>query len=84
MLRAVDCTRQAGAFNAERLEPPVCVGPCDQSSIAARISDERLIAQADPAGVDYHRDVDMVLLRLSRPFTNPNSPLKTINSYHAQ
>ena len=66
MPRSADGPRQAGtiaagAFDAERLNPPVCVGPHEQGLISARISDERVIAQADPPGVDRHRDVDMLV-----------------------
>ena len=66
MPRAADGPRQAGTiaagtFDAERLNPPVCVGPHEQGLISARISDERVIAQADPPGVDRHRDVDMLV-----------------------
>ena len=66
MPRAADGPRQAGtiaagAFDAERLNPPVCVGPHEPGLISARISDERVIAQADPSGVDRHRDVDMLV-----------------------
>ena len=49
----------AGAFDAKRFNPPVCLGPRDQRLVAARVSDERLIAQTDPPAVDRHRDVDM-------------------------
>ena len=51
----------AGAFDAERLDPPVCLGPRDQGLIATRIGHERLIAEADPPGVDRHRDVNMLV-----------------------
>ena len=34
----------AGAFDAERFNPPVGLGPRDQRLVAARVSDERLIA----------------------------------------
>ena len=34
----------AGAFDAKRFDPPVCLGPRDQRLVAARVSDERLIA----------------------------------------
>ena len=66
MPRSADGPRQAGtiaagAFDAERLNPPVCVGPHEQGLISARISDERVIAQADPPGVDRHRDVDILV-----------------------
>ena len=66
MPRSADGPRQAGtiaagAFDAERLNPPVCVGPPEQGLISARIGDERVIAQADPPGVDRHRDVDMLV-----------------------
>ena len=48
-----------GAFDPERLNPPVCLGPRDQSLVATRVRDERVIAQTDPPAVDCHRDVDM-------------------------
>ena len=51
----------AGAFDAKRFNPPVCLGPRDQRLVAARVSDERLIAQTDPPAVDRHRDVDMLM-----------------------
>ena len=51
----------ASAFDAERLDGPVGLGPRDQGLIATRISDERLIAKADPPGVDRHGDVDMLV-----------------------
>ena len=52
MPRSADGPRQAGtiaagAFDAERLNPPVCVGPPEQGLISARIGDERVIAQAE-------------------------------------
>ena len=34
----------AGAFDAERFNPPVGLGPRDQRLVAARVSDERFIA----------------------------------------
>ena len=34
----------AGAFDAERVNPPVGLGPRDQRLVAARVSDERFIA----------------------------------------
>ena len=37
-----------GAFDPERLNPPVCLGPRDQSLVATRVRDERVIAQTDP------------------------------------
>ena len=40
---------------------PCVGGPHEQGLIFARISDERVIAQADPPGVDRHRDVDMLV-----------------------
>ena len=51
----------ASAFDAERLDGPVGLGPRDQGLIATRISDERVIAKADPPGVDRHGDVDMLV-----------------------
>ena len=48
-----------GAFDPERLNPPVCLGPRDQSLVATRVRHERVIAQTDPPAVDCHRDVDM-------------------------
>ena len=47
--RAGHRTCQAGAiaadaFDAERFNPPVGLGPRDQRLVAARVSDERLIA----------------------------------------
>ena len=48
-----------GAFDPERLNPPACLGPRDQSLVATRVRDERVIAQTDPPAVDCHRDVDM-------------------------
>ena len=53
-----------GAFDPERLNPPVCLGPRDQSLVATRVHYERVIAQTDPPAVDCHRDVDM-LMRLN-------------------
>ena len=50
-----------GAFDPERLNPPVCLGPRDQSLVATRVRDERVIAQTDPPAVDCHRDVDMLM-----------------------
>ena len=66
MPRSTHRTRQAGAiaagaFDAERLEPPVCLGPRDQGLVAPRIGHERLVAETDPPGVDRHRDVDMLM-----------------------
>ena len=49
----------AGAFDAERVNPPVGLGPRDQRLVAARINNERGIAQTDPPAVDRHRDVDV-------------------------
>ena len=51
----------AGAFDAERFNPPVGLGPRDQRLVAARVSDERLIAETDPPAVDCHGDVDMLM-----------------------
>ena len=48
-----------GAFDPERLNPPVGLGPRDQRLVATRVRDERVIAQTDPPAVDCHRDVDM-------------------------
>ena len=48
-----------GACDPERLNPPVGLGPRDQSLVATRVRDERVIAQTDPPAVDCHRDVDM-------------------------
>ena len=48
-----------GALDPERLNPPVCLGPRDQSLVATRVHYERVIAQTDPPAVDCHRDVDM-------------------------
>ena len=59
MPRSAHRTCQAGAFDAERFKPPVCLSPRDQRLVAARVSDERLIAETDPPAVDRHRDVDM-------------------------
>ena len=50
-----------GAFDPERLNPPVCLGPRDQRLVATRVRDERVIAQTDPPAVDCHRDVDMLM-----------------------
>ena len=50
-----------GAFDPERLNPPVCLGPRDQSLVATRVHYERVIAQTDPPAVDCHRDVDMLM-----------------------
>ena len=66
MPRAADRAGQAGAIaagalDAKRLDPPVGVGPRDQRPIPARVGDEGLIAEADPSGVDRHRDVDMLV-----------------------
>ena len=68
----------AGAFDAKRFNPPVCLGPRDQRLVAARVSDERLIAQTDPPAVDRPRDVDMLmrinaddhLPRIGRPWSS--------------
>ena len=49
----------AGAFDAERVNPPVGLGPRDQRLVAARINNERVIAETDPPAVDRHRDVDV-------------------------
>ena len=38
----------AGAFDAERLDPPVRVCPPDQGPIAPRIRHERVVAEAGP------------------------------------
>ena len=38
----------AGAFDAERVNPPVGLGPRDQRLVAARVRDERMIAETDP------------------------------------
>ena len=54
----------AGAFDAERVNPPVGLGPRDQRLVAARINNERVIAETDPSAVDRHRDVD-VLMRIN-------------------
>ena len=40
----------AGAFDAERLDPPVRVCPPDQGPIAPRIRHERVVAEAGPVG----------------------------------
>ena len=66
MPRAADRAGQAGAIaagalDAKRLDPPVGVGPRDQRPIPARVGDEGLIAEADPSGVDRHRDVDILV-----------------------
>ena len=66
MPRAADRAGQAGAIaagalDAKRLDPPVGVGPRDQRPIPAQVGDEGLIAEADPSGVDRHRDVDMLV-----------------------
>ena len=53
----------AGAFDAERLEPPVCLGPRDQGLVAPRIGHERLVAETDPPGVDRHRDVGASVIK---------------------
>ncbi len=37
------------------------LGPDDPRLIAARISETRPIAQSDPAGVDRHRNVDILV-----------------------
>ena len=50
-----------GAFDPERLNPPVCLGPRDQRLVATRVRHERVIAQTDPPAVDGHRDVDMLM-----------------------
>ena len=50
-----------GAFDPERLNPPVCLGPRDQSLVATRVRYERVIVQTDPPAVDRHRDVDMLM-----------------------
>ena len=42
------------AFN-----PPVGLGPRDQRLVAARINNERVIAETDPPAVNRHRDVDV-------------------------
>ena len=49
----------AGAFDAERVNPPVGLGLRDQRLVAARINNERVIAETDPPAVDRHRDVDV-------------------------
>ena len=49
----------AGAVDAERVNPPVGLGPRDQRLVAARINNERVIAETDPPAVDRHRDVDV-------------------------
>ena len=66
MSRAADRAGQAGAIaagalDAKRLDPPVGVSPRDQRPIPARVGDEGLVAEADPSGVDRHRDVDMLV-----------------------
>ena len=49
----------AGAVDAERVNPPVGLGPRDQRLVVARINNERVIAETDPPAVDRHRDVDV-------------------------
>ena len=60
MPRSADRTRKAhaiaaGAFDAERLDPPVGLGPREEGLIATCIGGERLVTQMDPTGVDRHR-----------------------------
>ena len=57
MPRAADGPREAhaiaaGAFDAKRVDPPVCLSPREQRPIAARIGGERVRTLMDPTGVD--------------------------------
>ena len=51
----------AGAFDAERFDPPVRVCPPDQGPIAPRIRHERVVAEAGPPRVDRDRNMDILM-----------------------
>ena len=72
----------AGAFDAERLDPPVRVCPPDQGPIAPRISHERVVAETGSPRVDRDRNMDILvgvdadnhLLRLGTRCWSPVPP----------
>ena len=65
----------AGAFDAERLDPPVCLGPRDQGLIATRIGHERLIAEADQRDQANKTILAVELALGERPVAPASPPL---------
>ena len=51
----------AGAFDAERFDPPVRVCPPDQGPIAPRIRNQRVVAEAGPPRVDHDRNMHILM-----------------------